>query len=43
MDGTKINGIDVIFNLYMYLLKNSLAVKNGVALFKMASVKKIVK
>ena len=26
-----------------YLLKNSLAVKKGVALFKMASVKKVVK
>ena len=26
-----------------YLLKNSLAVKKGAALFKMASVKKVVK
>ena len=27
----------------VYLLKNSLAVKKGAALFKMASVKKVVK
>ena len=29
--------------LNVYLLKNSLAVKKGAALFKMASVKKVVK
>ena len=30
-------------NIIVYLLKNSLAVKKGAALFKMASVKKVVK
>ena len=30
-------------HVYIYLLKNSLAVKKGAALFKMASVKKVVK
>jgi len=35
--------IDLIITNVIYLLKNSLAVKQGAALFKMASVKKVVK
>ena len=34
---------DIEVCLLEYLLKNSLAVKKGAALFKMASVKKVVK
>jgi len=46
--GMKLNNncrlsIDNVLCCYIYLLKNSVAVKKGAALFKMASVKKVVK
>ena len=40
----RLSALVIINNyIYIYLLKNSLAVKKGAALFKMASVKKVVK